>query len=62
MSIGKGDNGIYDATNKAYSAFHGDVIGILNSDDIYAGRWCFVCRRVSALADPEVRTVYVDPQ
>lgn len=30
------DNGIYDAMNKGLSYATGDIIGILNSDDIYA--------------------------
>lgn len=30
------DNGIYDAMNKGIRNATGDVVGILNSDDIYA--------------------------
>ena len=30
------DNGIYDAMNKGIKAATGDVVGILNSDDLYA--------------------------
>lgn len=34
-SISEKDNGIYDAMNKGVSMATGDIIGILNSDDVY---------------------------
>jgi glycosyltransferase len=55
------DNGIYDAMNKGIGLATGDVIGILNSDDMYTDGE--VLQKVAeAFADPKVMTVYADLQ
>lgn len=55
------DNGIYDAMNKGVGMATGDIIGILNSDDMYTDE--LVLQKVAeAFADPNVMTVYADLQ
>ena len=34
--LSESDNGMYDAINKAIKAAGGDIIGVLNADDVYA--------------------------
>ena len=59
--ISEKDKGIYDAMNKGIEAATGDVIGILNSDDIYVGP--NVISTISSIfSDPEVQTSYADLQ
>ncbi len=38
--VSEPDNGIYDAMNKGIRMSHGNVIGIINSDDFYEGGCC----------------------
>lgn len=45
--LSESDNGIYDAMNKGIRLSTGDIIGILNSDDFYAGP--LVIEKVTAL-------------
>ncbi|ULQ56270.1 glycosyltransferase [Flavihumibacter rivuli] len=53
------DNGIYDAMNKGISMATGDIIGILNSDDLYTNDQ--VLAKVARLfQDPKVQAVYAD--
>jgi glycosyltransferase involved in cell wall biosynthesis len=59
--ISEEDRGIYDAMNKGIRMASGDVIGILNSDDVYADER--VLSDVAAVfADETVMTVYADLQ
>lgn len=55
------DKGIYDAMNKGIGLATGDVIGILNSDDIYTDE-TVLSLVAGAFADPAVMTVYADLQ
>ncbi|RYG03115.1 MAG: glycosyltransferase, partial [Chitinophagaceae bacterium] len=59
--ISEKDNGIYDAMNKGIILAKGGVIGILNSDDVYADREV-LSKVAAAFRDPEVFAVYGDLQ
>jgi glycosyltransferase len=59
--ISEKDNGIYDAMNKGIGMATGDVIGILNSDDMYTDD-VVLSDVAAAFADPDVMTVYADLQ
>lgn len=55
------DDGIYDAINRAMARASGDVIGLMHSDDFFAGH--DVLEKVArAFASPEVDCVYGDLQ
>jgi len=58
--ISERDRGIYDAMNKGLAAATGDVIGLLNSDDLYPH--ADVLSRVAAAfaADPRLDALYGD--
>jgi len=49
------DRGIYDAVNKGFAAARGDVVGLLNSDDLYLPGALEAVR--AAFADPAVEVV-----
>ncbi|WP_431212331.1 glycosyltransferase family 2 protein [Puia sp. P3] len=59
--ISEKDKGIYDAMNKGIRLATGDVIGILNSDDIYADD-SVLSEVAKAFEDPAVKTFYADLQ
>lgn len=59
--ISEKDEGIYDAMNKGIAACNGEVIGILNSDDIYSSK--FVLSKIAAIFENgEVDVCYADLQ
>ena len=59
--VSEKDNGIYDAMNKGIALATGDIIGILNSDDLYTHDK--VLSKVdTAFKDPAVDVVYADLQ
>ena len=53
------DGGIYDAMNKGLILATGDVVGFLNSDDVFADRYA-VERIAAAFHDPNTDLVYGD--
>lgn len=57
--ISERDNGIYDAMNKGLRLAHGEIIGLLNSDDCYADNQV-LARVVEAFKDPKVDACYGD--
>jgi glycosyltransferase involved in cell wall biosynthesis len=59
--ISEKDKGIYDAMNKGIRLATGDVIGILNSDDVYIDP-SVLSNVAKAFSDPAVMTVYADLQ
>lgn len=59
--ISEKDEGIYDAMNKGIAACSGDIIGILNSDDIYADNRV-ISLVAATFATPQVMACYADLQ
>jgi glycosyltransferase len=57
--ISEPDKGIYDAMNKGIRLATGEVIGILNADDFYAGP-DVLAKVAKAFKDPEVDACYGD--
>src|SRR6266700_2958591 len=52
--ISEKDEGIYDAMNKGIRAAKGDIIGILNSDDVYTDPYV-ISTVVDVFRDPAVQ-------
>ena len=59
--ISEKDEGIYDAMNKGIRAAKGDIIGILNSDDLYTDPYV-ISTIVDVFQDPAVQCCYADLQ
>ena len=59
--VSEKDDGIYDAMNKGIALATGDVIGILNSDDIYTDP-AVLPTVAEIFSDPSVMTAYADLQ
>lgn len=59
--VSEGDNGIYDAMNKGIAIATGDVIGILNSDDVYTNS-SSISKVMKAFGSNGTEVVYADLQ
>jgi glycosyltransferase len=59
--ISERDEGIYDAMNKGIRAATGDIIGILNSDDIYANAHV-ISTVANVFQDSNIQACYADLQ
>lgn len=59
--VSEKDKGIYDAMNKGIQLTTGDVVGILNSDDLYTHAQVLT-NVMNLFADPQVDAVYGDLQ
>lgn len=57
--VSERDGGIYDAMNKGILLASGDIVGILNSDDMYADEDA-LARVAAAFENPEVDVCYGD--
>lgn len=60
LFISEKDNGLYDAMNKAYDIATGDIIGILNSDDLFYNSDCIGKVVAAFQANSQTEIVYGD--
>lgn len=58
--ISDSDNGLYDAMNRGIAFAHGDIIGILNSDDFYTSNDILQTVADAFTKNPETDAVYGD--
>lgn len=58
--VSEKDNGIYDAMNKGVALATGDVVGILNADDIYAGNTVLELVLNMFVEEPSLDIIYGD--
>jgi glycosyltransferase involved in cell wall biosynthesis len=59
VAVSEPDRGIYDAMNKGIAMATGDIIGILNADDIYANP-LVLSQVAEVFDDPVVEACYAD--
>lgn len=57
--VSESDNGMYDAINKGMNMATGDIIGILNSDDMLASR-SVISKIVTCFKDKQVDSIFGD--
>ncbi len=57
--ISEEDNGIYDAMNKGIKISSGEIVGILNSDDVYTTKFA-IDRVVDEFSKKNVDSIYAD--
>lgn len=60
--VSEKDNGIYDAMNKGIAIAGGDIIGILNSDDVYASPDILSLVAQTFEEHPQAMALYADLQ
>lgn len=60
--VSEKDNGIYDAMNKGIAMAGGDIIGILNSDDVYASPGILSLVAQTFEEHPQAMALYADLQ